>query len=73
VFLRDGDTVYRTWHTAGRGTEQLGHTFGLLDILPWDRQEEWLDSPEGWPKRPTYSGWPDSADIAQTYGPHGNA
>jgi hypothetical protein len=23
VFLRDGDTVYRTWHTNGRGTEQL--------------------------------------------------
>ncbi len=23
VFLRDGDTVYRTWHTDGRGTEQL--------------------------------------------------
>jgi len=73
VLLRDGDTVYRTWHTAGRGTEQLGHTFGLLDILPWGRQEEWLDSPEGWPKRPTYSGWPDSADIAQTHGPNGNA
>jgi predicted dithiol-disulfide oxidoreductase (DUF899 family) len=40
VFLRDGDTVYRTWHTAGRGTEQLSHTFGLIDILPWGRQEE---------------------------------
>ena len=26
VFLRDGDTVYRTWHTSGRGTEQLSHT-----------------------------------------------
>ena len=23
VFLRDGDKVYRTWHTNGRGTEQL--------------------------------------------------
>ena len=29
VFLRDGDTVYRTWHTNGRGTEQLTHTFAL--------------------------------------------
>lgn len=26
VFLRDGDTVYRTWHTDGRGTEQIGST-----------------------------------------------
>ena len=34
VFLRDGDTVYRTWHTDGRGTEQLSHTFALIDLLP---------------------------------------
>ena len=71
VFLRDGDTVYRTWHTNGRGTEQLSHSFGLIDILPWGRQEEWLDSPEGWPSRPTYSGWLDSPDIARAYGTGG--
>lgn len=69
VFLRDGDRVFRTWHTAGRGTEQLGYSFGLIDILPWGRQEEWLDSPPGWPSRPTYSGWMDSAGIADAYGP----
>jgi predicted dithiol-disulfide oxidoreductase (DUF899 family) len=68
VFLRDGDTVYRTWHTNGRGVEQLAHSFALIDILPWGRQEEWLDSPEGWPSRPTYSGWLDSPDIAKLYG-----
>lgn len=45
VFLRDGDTVYRTWHTNGRGTEQLSHSFALIDLLPWGRQEEWQDSP----------------------------
>ena len=55
VFLRDGDTVYRTWHTDGRGTEQLSHSFALIDLLPWGRQEEWQDSPAGWPKSPTYS------------------
>lgn len=69
VFLRDGDTVYRTWHTNGRGTEQLSHTFGLVDVLPWGRQESWQDSPDGWPQRPTYSGWLDSPDIARLYGP----
>ncbi len=70
VFLRDGATVYRTWHTNGRGgTEQLSHTFPLIDILPWGgRQELWQDSPEGWPQRPTYSGWLDSPDIARMYG-----
>lgn len=45
VFLRDGDTVYRTWHTSGRGTEQLTFTFALADLLPYGRQEEWQDSP----------------------------
>src|SRR6516162_5672257 len=73
VFLRDSETVYRTWHTNGRGTEQLSHSFGLIDILPWGRQEEWLDSPEGWPSRPTYSGWLDSPDIARAYGPKDHA
>ena len=68
VFLRDGQRVFRTWHTAGRGTEQLGHSFSLLDILPWGRQEEWQDVPDGWPQRPTYSGWAGSADIARLYG-----
>ena len=71
VFLRDGDTVYRTWHTNGRGTEQLSHSFALIDILPWGRQEEWQDSPEGWPQSPTYSKWSDSPDIARAYGPNG--
>ena len=68
VFLRDGDTVYRTWHTNGRGTEQLSHSFALIDLLPYGRQEEWQDSPDGWPSRPTYSGWLDSPDIAKLYG-----
>lgn len=69
VFLREGNKVYRTWHTSGRGTEQLAYTFPLVDILPWGRQEEWQDSPEGWPQRPTYSGWLDSPDVARLYGP----
>ena len=69
VFLRDGETVYRTWHTSGRGTEQLTHTFGLIDVLPYGRQEEWQDSPEGWPQGPAYEGWRGSKDIARLYGP----
>lgn len=69
VFLRDGAKVYRTWHTNGRGTEQLTYTFALIDLLPWGRQEEWQDSPDGWPKSPTYSNWLDSPDVAKLYGP----
>jgi len=68
VFLRDGDTVYRTWHTEGRGTEQLSYLFALVDLLPYGRQEEWQDSPEGWPQSPTYSRWASSQEIAAAYG-----
>lgn len=68
VFLRDGEAVYRTWHTDGRGTEQLSYLFGLVDLLPYGRQEEWQDVPEGWPQGPTYSHWLGSEDIAKAYG-----
>ena len=71
VFLRDGDTVYRTWHTNGRGTEQLSHSFALIDVLPWGRQEEWQDSPRaGRSRRPTPGGStpPTSPGL---YGPNG--
>ncbi|MFE1951081.1 DUF899 family protein [Streptomyces sp. NPDC059524] len=68
VFLRDGDKVYRTWHTGGRGVEQLSHLFALADVLPYGRQEVWQDSPEGWPQQPTYSRWASSEEIAEAYG-----
>jgi len=65
VFLRNGDTAYRTYNTQGRGTEQLGHMFGLLDLLPYGRQEEWQDVPHGWPRSPTYSRWSPSESFAR--------
>jgi predicted dithiol-disulfide oxidoreductase (DUF899 family) len=68
VFLRDGDTVYRTWHTDGRGTEQLSYSFGLIDLLPYGRREDWQDSPDGWPKEPAGNRWATSQAIASLYG-----
>jgi predicted dithiol-disulfide oxidoreductase (DUF899 family) len=65
VLLRDGDTVYRTYNTQGRGTEQLSYSFALIDLLPYGRQEEWQDSPEGWPQAPTYSNWAPAEVFAQ--------
>jgi predicted dithiol-disulfide oxidoreductase (DUF899 family) len=65
VFLRDGDTVYRTYNTQGRGVEQLSYTFPLIDVLPYGRQEEWQDSPAGWPQSPTYSRWAPSEAFAR--------
>jgi len=68
VFFRIGDTVYRTYNTQGRGMEQLSHSFPLIDLLPYGRQEEWQDSPEGWPQSPTYSRWAPVEVFAQYAG-----
>ena len=68
VLLRDGDTVYRTWHTNGRGTERMSQLQGLVDLLPFGRQEEWEDSPAGWPQHETYSQGMGSKEIAALYG-----
>jgi predicted dithiol-disulfide oxidoreductase (DUF899 family) len=65
VFFRVDDTVYRTYNTQGRGTEQLSHSFALIDLLPYGRQEEWQDSPDGWPQSPTYSRWAPSEAFAR--------
>ena len=65
VFLRVGDTVYRTYNTQGRGVEQVSHTFPLIDVLPYGRQEEWQDSPAGWPQSPTYSRWAPPETFAR--------
>ena len=57
VFLRDGDSVYRSYFTAGRGVEALGSTWTFLDLTPLGRQEDWEDSPAGWPQTPPYAWW----------------
>ena len=65
VFLRVNDIAYRTYNTQGCGTEQLSHTFPLIDLLPYGRQEDWQDSPEGWPQSATYTRWSPSEAFAQ--------
>ena len=57
VFLRDGDSVYRTYFTAGRGVEALGSIWTFLDLTPLGRQEDWEDSPAGYPQTPPYEWW----------------
>jgi predicted dithiol-disulfide oxidoreductase (DUF899 family) len=57
VFLRDGDTIYRTYFTAGRGVEALGGPWTFLDLTPYGRQETWEDSPAGWPQSAPYVWW----------------
>jgi predicted dithiol-disulfide oxidoreductase (DUF899 family) len=57
VFFRDGNRVFRTYFTAGRGVEMLGSAWSFLDLTPLGRQEDWEDSPEGWPQTPPYVWW----------------
>jgi len=54
VFLRDGDDVYRTYSTTARGVDRLVFVHSILDLTPYGRQEDWEDSPPGWPQHPTY-------------------
>jgi predicted dithiol-disulfide oxidoreductase (DUF899 family) len=54
VFLRDGDDVYRTYNTTSRGVDRLVFLHSILDLTPYGRQEDWEDSPAGWPQHPTY-------------------
>ena len=68
VFVRLDDAVFHTYSAYARGTEGLTDAYSLLDRTPYGRQEDWEDSPSGWPQRPTYSGWLDSPDIARCYG-----
>jgi predicted dithiol-disulfide oxidoreductase (DUF899 family) len=57
VFVRDGDAVFRSYFTAGRGVEALGSTWTFLDLTPLGRQELWEDSPPGTPQTPPYEWW----------------
>ncbi len=54
VFLRDGQDVYRTYSTTARGVDRLLFVNNVLDLGPFGRQEDWEDSPPGWPQHPTY-------------------
>jgi predicted dithiol-disulfide oxidoreductase (DUF899 family) len=54
VFFRIDDDVYHTYSTYRRGTESLTDAYALLDRTPYGRQEDFEDSPPGWPQKPTY-------------------
>lgn len=57
VFIRDGDSVYRTYATDNRGDEAMGTLWSYLDLTPLGRQEVWEDSPSGYPQTPPYKWW----------------
>jgi predicted dithiol-disulfide oxidoreductase (DUF899 family) len=57
AFLREGDEIYRTYFVNQRGDEAMGTHWSYLDITALGRQEEWEDSPEGYPQTPPYGWW----------------
>ena len=80
-FLRDGDRVFLTYSTTGRGNEPVNGSLGLLDMTPYGRREGWEDNPEGWPEAPQADSpvgghgspicwyWRSDADGVATWGP----
>src|SRR3984957_8653163 len=70
AFLRDGDRVFLTYSTTGRGNERVNGSLGLLDMTPYGRGEAWQDMPEGWPEgRDSCWYWRGDADGNATWGP----
>ena len=57
VFLKDGDRVFLSYATTGRGVEALGSVWTFLDLTPLGRQEEWENTPPGRPQTPPYRWW----------------
>jgi predicted dithiol-disulfide oxidoreductase (DUF899 family) len=62
-YLRDGDRVFETYWTTLRGVEAMDYNYALMDLTAYGRQEEWEDSPPGWPQS-----WQDGAARIRTDG-----
>lgn len=70
AFYRDDDDrIFRTYFVNERGDEVMGGTWAYLDITALGRQEEWEDSPEGYPQTPTYSWWKRHDEYGQDADP----
>ena len=57
AFIRDGEQIFRTYMINSRGDEAMGTVWSYLDMTALGRQEEWEDSPEGYPKSRPYKWW----------------
>jgi len=57
VFIRDDERIFRTYFINNRGDEKMGGTWSYLDLTALGRQEDWEDSPQGYPQSPPYEWW----------------
>jgi predicted dithiol-disulfide oxidoreductase (DUF899 family) len=62
-YVRQDDRVFETYWTTMRGVEAMDNSYALMDLAIWGRQEEWEDSPPGWPQP-----WQDGAARMRTDG-----
>ena len=61
-YLRRGSDVFETYWTTRRGVEVMDNNYRLLDLTVYGRQEDWEDSPAGWPR------WPEGQHPYSTDG-----
>ena len=54
VFFQLDNDVFHTYSAYARGTEGVSNAITLLDLTPFGRQQDFEESPPGWPQRPTY-------------------
>lgn len=64
-YLRNGDQVFETYWTTGRGVEAMDYSYGLMDLTVYGRQERWEDSPAGRPRRESHNYRANGRPIAQ--------
>jgi predicted dithiol-disulfide oxidoreductase (DUF899 family) len=64
-YIRDGDRVFETYWTTGRGVEAMDNNYALMDLTAYGRQEPWEDSPAGWPQEFDRFVWTNGRPIAQ--------
>ena len=57
AFIREGDRIFRTYMINSRGDEAIGTVWSYLDMTALGRQEEWENSPEGYPQTRPYKWW----------------
>ena len=50
AFIRQDDRIFRTYFINSRGDEAMGTVWSYLDMTALGRQENWEDSPEGYPQ-----------------------
>jgi len=62
-YVRDGDRVFETYWTTGRGAEVMDYSYALMDLTVYGRQETWEDSPVDWPQP-----WPIDGSVTRTNG-----